>query len=74
MLREAAMKREQLLRDCEESADWLKALEQAKRLYQQYAEASELYKLPRVREIKVIRYRPPSLEYPLTTNKPSSRG
>ena len=61
------MPREQLLRDCEEmSADWLKALEQAKWLYQQYAEVSELYKLPRVRKIKVIRYRPPSVEYPLT--------
>ena len=64
------MQREQLLRDCEEtSADWLEALEQAKRLYQQYVEVSELYKLPRVRRIKVIRYRPPSLEYPLTTNR-----
>lgn len=60
------MKREQLVRDCEESADWLEALEQAKRLHQQYAEVSELYKLPRVRKIKVIRYRAPSVEYPLT--------
>ena len=64
------MRKDQLLRDCEElSADWLAALEQAKRLYQQYAEVSELYKLPRVRRIKVIRYRPPSLEHPLTTNR-----
>ena len=64
------MQREQLLRDCEEmSADWLKALEQAKRLYRQYAAVSELYKLPRVRRIKMIRYRPPSLEHPLTTNR-----
>lgn len=62
------MQREQLVRDCEESADWLEALEQARRLYQQYAEVSELYKLPRVRKIKVIHYRPPSLEHPLTTD------
>ena len=63
------MKREQLLRDCEESADWLKDLEQAKRLYQQYAEVSELYKLPGAREIKAIRHRPPSSEYPLTITR-----
>lgn len=34
-----------------------------------YAEVSELYKLPRVRRIKVIRYRPLSSEDPLTTNE-----
>ena len=69
------MRKEQLVRDCAElSADWLKALEQAKREYQQYAEVAELYKLPRVRKIKVIRYRPPSLEHPLTTNEPSAHG
>lgn len=64
------MQRDQLVRDCEEmSADWLEALEQAKRLYQQCAEVVELYKFPRAREIKVIRYRPPSSEYPLTTTR-----
>lgn len=64
------MRKEQLVRDCAElSADWLEALEQAKREYRQYTEVAELYKLPRVRKIKVIRYRPPSLEYPLTTNE-----
>lgn len=61
------MRREQLVQDCGEmSADWLEALEQAKRLYQQYAEVSELYKLPRVRKVKIIYHRLPSLEYPLT--------
>ena len=60
------MQREQLVRDCEESANWLEALEQAKRFYQQYAEVGELYKLPRVRKVKIIHHRPPSLEYPLT--------
>ena len=69
------MRKEQLVQDCEElSADWLKALEQAKREYRQYAEVAELYKLPRVRKIKVLRYRPPSLEHPLTTNELSARG
>ena len=64
------MQKDQLVRDCEElSADWLQALERAKREYQQYAEVAELYKLPRVRKIKVIRYRPPSSEDPLTTNE-----
>lgn len=63
------MRKEQLVQDCAElSADWLKALERAKREYRQYAEVAELHKLPRVRKIKVMRYRPPSLEYPLTTN------
>ena len=61
------MQRGQLVRDCEEmSADWLEALEQAKRLYQQYAEVSELYKLPRIGKVKIIHHRPPSPEYPLT--------
>ena len=60
------MPREQLLRDCEESADWLEALEQAKRLYRQYAEVSELYKLPRVKKVKITHHRPASPEYPLT--------
>lgn len=69
------MQKEQLVRDCEESsADWLEALERAKREYQQYADVAELYKLPRVRKIKVIRHRPPSLEHPLTTNNPSAHG
>ena len=69
------MQKKQLVRDCEElSADWLKALEQAKREYRQYAEVAELYKLPRVRKVKVIRYRPPSLKYPLTTDKFSDCG
>lgn len=64
------MQKDQLVRDCEElSADWLQALERAKREYQQYAEVSKLYKLPRVRKIKVIRYRSPSLEDPLTISK-----
>ncbi len=64
------MQKEQLVRDCAElSADWLKALEQAKREYRQYTEVAELYKLPRVRKIKVTRHRPPSLEHPLTINK-----
>lgn len=63
------MQREQLLRDCEElSADWLVALEQAKRLYQQYVEVSELYKLPRVRKVKITYHQPPSLEHPLTVD------
>lgn len=60
------MQKDQFVQDCEESADWLEALEQAKRLYRQYAEVSELYKLPRVRKVKVIHHRPPSLEYPPT--------
>ena len=69
------MQKDQLARDCEElSADWLEALEQAKREYRQYAEVAELYKLPRVRKIKVIRYRVPSSEHPLTTNKLAGRG
>lgn len=69
------MQKEQLVRDCEElSADWLKALEQAKREYQQYAEVAELYKLPRVRKIKVIRHRPLSLEHSLTADNLSKCG
>lgn len=67
------MQKDQLVRDCEElSVDWLEALERAKGEYRQYAEVAELYKLPRVRKIKVLRYRPPSLEDPLTTNEFSS--
>ena len=63
------MRKDQLLRDCEElSADWLEALEQAKQLYLQYAEVSELYKLPKVREVKIVYHQPPSVEHPLTTN------
>ena len=63
------MRKDQFVRDCEElSADWLEALEQAKRLYQQYAEVSELYKLPRVRKVKITYHQSPSLENPLTTD------
>ena len=63
------MRKDQFVRDCEElSADWLEALEQAKRLYQQYAEVSELYKLPRVRKVKITYRQPPSLEHPLTVD------
>lgn len=52
------------------SDDWLETLEKVKQQYQQYVEVSELYKLPRVRvrKVKVVRHRSPSLEHPLTTN------
>ena len=69
------MQKDQLVRDCEKlSADWLEALERVKREYRRYVEVAELYKLPRVREIIVFRYRPPSLEHPLTTNKLAEYG
>ena len=64
------MQKDQPARNCAElSADWLEALEQAKREYQQHAEVAELYRLPRARRIEVIRYRPPSLGHPLTTDE-----
>jgi len=48
--------------------DYLKTLEKVKKQYQQYVEVSELYTLPVQREQESIQYKPPSLEYPLTTN------
>ena len=50
------------------SADYLETLEKVKKQYQQYVEVRKLYALPIQKEIAVIRHRPPSLEYPLTTN------
>ena len=47
----------------------LRKLEEVKKQYQQYVEVSELYKLPTWKESEPIRYQPPSLEHPLTTNK-----
>lgn len=51
------------------SDDYLKTLERVKKQYQRYVELGELNKLPIQREEEVIRYRHPSLEHPLTTNK-----
>lgn len=50
------------------SADYLETLEKVKKQYQQYVEVRKLYALPMRKETAVIRRRPPSLEYPLTTN------
>lgn len=50
------------------SDDYLKTLEKVKEEYQQYVEASELYKLPIQKEEEPIQYEPPSPEHPLTTN------
>lgn len=50
---------------------YLKVLEKIKKKYQKYVEISELYKLQRSKEPESIRYQPPSLEHPLTTNKTS---
>lgn len=47
---------------------YLKVLEEVKKQYQQYVEISELFKLQRSKEPEYIRYQPPSLEHPLTTN------
>ena len=49
--------------------DYLKTLEEVKKQYQQYVEVSELYKLPIQKKEEIVRYQPPSLEHPLTTNR-----
>lgn len=49
------------------SDDCVKTLEKVKKQYRRYVELGELNKLPIQRE-EVIRYQPPSLEHPLTTN------
>lgn len=57
--------------------DYLETLEEVKKLYQQYVEVSELYKLPVQNKEDAIQYEPPSLQHPLTTNtiriKPGGR-
>ncbi len=50
------------------SDDYLKTLEKVKKQYQRYVELGELNKLPIQREEETVRYQPPSLEHPLTTN------
>ena len=55
------------------SDDWQETLAEAKRQYQQYVEVSELYKLPKVQEVKVTYYQAPSLKHPLTTNTVSNQ-
>ena len=47
---------------------YLSSLEEVKKQYQQYIEVSRLYELPAPKGEKVIEYRPPSQEHPLTTN------
>lgn len=49
--------------------DYLKTLEEVKKQYQQYVEVSELYKLPIQKKEEIVRYQPPSLKHPLTTNR-----
>lgn len=51
------------------SDDYLKTLEMVKKQYQQYVEVSALYKLPIQKKEETTQYYPPSLEYPLTTNR-----
>jgi hypothetical protein len=48
--------------------DYLSSLEEVKEQYEQYVEVSKLYELPTHTDEKVIQYRPPSVEHPLTTN------
>ena len=50
------------------SDDYLKTLEEVKKQYRQYAEVSDLYKLPIHKEEETIQYQPPSPEHPLTTD------
>ncbi len=51
------------------SDDYLKTLEEVKKQYRQYVEVSGLYNLPIQKEEQTIKYRPPSPEHPLTTNR-----
>ena len=55
------------------SDDYLETLEQVKKQYQQYIEASGLYELPIQKEEEIIQYQPPSREHPLTTNRFSTK-
>lgn len=53
------------------TADYLKTLEEVKRLYKQYVEVSRLYELPTTKE-ETVQYLPPDMERPLTTNTVTS--
>ena len=48
--------------------DYMRILENVKEQYVEYLDVSNLYKLPRNYRCSRIRYRPVSLDYPLTTN------
>ncbi len=50
------------------SDDYLVTLEEVKKLYQQYLEVSEIYKLPIFQREVYVEVPPPSPENPLTTN------
>jgi len=50
------------------SDNYLRTLEEAKKLYQQYLEVSEIYELPIFQREVDIEVQPPSPENPLTTN------
>ena len=50
------------------SDDYLETLKKVKGQYQEYVEISKIYELPVLKEEETVNYRPPSPEYPLTTN------
>ena len=48
--------------------DYLLILETVKRQYEEYAEVSDLYKLPYRQSDAQVSYQPPGREHPLTSN------